>query len=560
MQEALKNTSCDLVVVGSGAGGLATAITAKKAGLDVVVIEKAPVFGGTTAFSGGILWIPQNGVHDTPDQAEEARQYLEVEGGNFFNGDAVDAYLKYGPEMVAFFQKNTEVQFVPAMHPDYHPELPGGVDLGRSISAKPYDASRLGKNLSRLRPPLATITFIGMMFNSGNADLKHFFNATRSIRSAAYVANRLASHMKDLVVYRRGVSVTSGNALVARLAKSAFDLDIPILTDTPATGLLREDGKVVGVKSGSHAFHAARGVVLATGGFPHDADLVAEIYPHRRRNAAHHSPTPDDNTGDGIRLARGVGGAFEPRFRNAASWMPVSLVPRRNGSFGVFPHLVDRYKPGMIAVLKSGKRFCNESNSYHDFGAALIEATEQNDEATCWLICNRATLRKYGLGYAKPAPVPTAPYVSNGYLKTGDTLDALAEATGIDATTLKSTVAAFDAGAAHGEDPEFGRGSTSFNRYLGDAQHQPNPNVGPVGEGPYYALQLYMGDLGTFDGLRTTVTGEVLNNEGAPIPGLYAVGNDRDSIMGGAYPGGGITLGPAMTFGYVTARHIAGIL
>lgn len=560
MQAASNTVSCDLVVVGSGAGGLSTAIAAKKAGLDVVVIEKAPVFGGTSAFSGGVLWVPLNSVHGQADRAEEARRYLEAEAGNFFDADAVDAYLKYGPEMVDFFQRETEVQFVPAMHPDYHPDVVGGVDLGRSIAAAPYDASALGKELARLRPPLATITFIGMMFNSGNADLKHFFNATRSVRSAAYVARRLGSHMLDLARHGRGVKVTSGNALVARLAKTAFDLEIPILTDTPATGLLREDGRVAGVESGARVFRASRGVVLATGGFPHDAELVAQTYSHRRRGAAHHSPTPEENTGDGIRLARGLGGAFEPRFRNTASWMPVSLVPRRDGSHGVFPHLVDRYKPGMIAVLANGKRFCNESNSYHDFGAALIAATEGESEASCWLICNRATLRKYGLGYAKPAPVPTAPYVANGYLKTGRTLAELAQATGIDAAGLEATVAAFDAGAAQGQDPEFGRGSTSFNRYLGDAEHKPNPNVGPVGQGPYYALQIHMGDLGTFDGLRTAVTGEVLDHAGAPIPGLYAVGNDRDSIMGGAYPGGGITLGPAMAFGYVTARHIAGVL
>lgn len=550
----------DLIVVGSGAAGLSAAIAGHKAGLDVIVLEKAPYFGGTTAYSGGVLWIPNNHVHKLPDSASEARRYIQSEAGNHFDSEAVDIYLKYGPEMLAFFERETEVQFVPAMHPDYHPDGPGGVDLGRSVAAKPYDASRLGSQLARLRPPLKTITFIGMMFNSGNADLKHFFNATRSVRSALYVAKRLTSHIMDLAVHRRGVKVTSGNALVARLAKSALDFGISILTETPATALVFEDGRVCGVKSGELTFMARKGVLLATGGYPHDAELISRTYTHKRRGASHFSPTPEENTGDGIKLASGIGGAFEPRFANAASWMPVSLVPNSGGKFGIFPHLVDRYKPGIIAVLRNGKRFCNEANSYHDFGEAMIGATDADEEATCWLICNKSTLKKYGLGFAKPAPVPTAPYVASGYLKSGKTLRELAENAGIDPAGLVKTVEQFNASAQKGQDPSFGRGSTSFNRYLGDADNQPNPNIGPIGSGPYYALQLFMGDLGTFEGLRTSVMGEVVDTNGRPISGLYAAGNDRESVMGGAYPGAGITLGPAMTFGYVTARHIAGVL
>jgi succinate dehydrogenase/fumarate reductase flavoprotein subunit len=256
-------------------------------------------------------------------------------------------------------------------------------------------------------------------------------------------------------------------------------------------------------------------------------------------------------------MAERAGAEFEIRFPNAAAWMPVSEVPLGNGRRGVFPHLVDRYKPGVIAVNREGLRFTNESNSYHDVGAAMIEKGGQAAEA--WLICGRKTIRKYGLGYAKPAPVPIGLYTRNGYLQTGRTLADLARATGIDPVGLEETVHRFDAAAVRGEDPDFGRGATAFNRFLGDAEHKPNPNVAPIGEGPYYALKLVMGDLGTFDGLTTDIVGRVLGPKSNPIPGLYAVGNDRASVMGGNYPGAGITLGPIMTFGYITGRHLAGV-
>ncbi len=242
---------------------------------------------------------------------------------------------------------------------------------------------------------------------------------------------------------------------------------------------------------------------------------------------------------------------------NAAAWMPVSRVPLGGGRTGVFPHLVDRYKPGIIAVNRHGRRFTNEADSYHDTGAAMIRDGEGQAETAAWLICDHPTIRKYGLGYAKPAPVPVGHYVRNGYLATGRTLPDLARAAGIDPDGLVATVEAFNRDAARGEDPAFGRGSTAFNRFLGDPEHRPNPNVAPIVKGPFYALKLVMGDLGTFDGLRTDTVGRVLRHDGPAIPGLYAVGNDRASIMGGAYPGAGITLGPIMTFGFITGRHLA---
>ncbi|MDB5826711.1 MAG: 3-oxosteroid 1-dehydrogenase [Variovorax sp.] len=559
-------SECDVLVIGAGAGGLSTAITARKNGLDVLVIEKASVFGGTTAFSGGVLWIPlspharKGGVKDS---REAVMRYMRAETGDFFDAPAVEAFVDRGPEMVEFFERETEVKFIPTLYPDYHPTADGGVDIGRSILAAPFDIRGLGNDMARLRPPLKTITFIGMMFNSSNADLKHFFNATKSLKSATYVARRLVNHVKELLLYRRGVQVTSGNALAARLAKSALDLKIPIYTDTAASELIVEGGRVVGavVKSaaGTQRIGVRKAVVLAAGGFAHDVERIAQAYPHLRRGGEHFSPVPSDNTGDGGRLAEQVGGSVPIRYAAAAAWMPTSKVPQGDGRFGAFPHLLDRYKPGIIGVTRRGKRFTNESNSYHDVGAAMIEACKDDKETAMWLICDQATIGKYGLGYAKPAPIPLAPLVRNGYLAKGATLAELARNAGIDAAGLEQTVRQYNEGAVRGEDPEFGRGSTSFNRYLADAEHKPNPCVAPILKGPFYALKVVMGDLGTFDGIRTDVVGRVLAADGQPIPGLYAAGNDRASVMGGNYPGAGITLGPIMTFGYLTARHIAGL-
>jgi succinate dehydrogenase/fumarate reductase flavoprotein subunit len=564
-----KELQCDLLVIGSGAGGLSTAITAKKHGLDVIVVEKEEYFGGTTAFSGGVLWIPGN-PHGKRDGVKDSREavvtYLKNQTGEFYDEAAVNAFLENAPQMVEWFERETEVKFVPTLYPDYHPDAPGGVDIGRSILAAPYNARNLGAEIGRLRPPLTTITFIGMMFNSSNADLKHFFNATKSLVSAAYVGKRLTSHFKDLALYRRGVQITSGNALAARLAKTCFDLGIPIHTNAEARELLTSDGKVTGaLVRGKHEdmrITARRGVVLACGGYPHDVARITKNYPHLRRGGEHLSPVPTGNTGDGLKLAESVGGKVDIRFKGegAAAWMPVSRVPLSGGKFGVFPHLLDRYKPGIIGVLRNGKRFTNESNSYHDVGAAMIEACKDQKETAMWLVCDQAAMSKYGLGYAKPAPMPLGSLIRKGYLFKGNTLAELAENAGIDAAGLEATVREYNVGAERGEDHQFGRGTTSFNRYLADPDNKPNPCVAPIGAGPYYAVKVIMGDLGTFDGIKTTAVGQVLKANGDIVPGLYAVGNDRASIMGGNYPGAGITLGPNLTFGYITGRFVAGAL
>lgn len=555
----------DLIVVGSGAAGLTTAVTAAYRGLRVVVIEKEPVFGGTTALSGGVLWIPMGPhgrIQNPADNREAVRTYLMNEAGVHFDSAAVDAFIENGPRMVEFLESKTAMQFLPTLYPDYHPDAPGGAAIGRSILAQPYDIRGLGRDMDRLKLPLRTITFMGMMFNSSNADLKHFFQVTRSWASFVYVAKRMVQHLRELSQYRRAIQVTSGNALAARLARSALDLGVAIRTSCAVGGLMQDaTGRVTGVRitgpHGDETVSARLGVVLACGGFPHDLKRISSAYPHVRRGGAHLSPTPQSNTGDGLAMAEAVGGRAQIRYRESAAWMPVSQVPFPDGSTGVFPHLLDRYKPGVIGVLRSGRRFTNESDSYHDVGCALIRACEGQSETAMWLVCDRRALGKYGLGYVKPSPMPYGRFVRNGYLIEGASLVELAQRAGIDPNGLQDTVRAYNTTASRGEDPEFHRGANAFNRYLADPTNEPNPCVAPIDRAPFFAVKVVMGDLGTFDGLDTSVEGAVTRADGSAIAGLFAVGNDRASIMGGAYPGAGITHGPNMTFAYITANAIA---
>lgn len=555
----------DVLVAGSGAGALATAITAAKSGLKVLVVEKEALYGGTTARSGGVLWIPGNpksrelGLHD---DSEAARTYMQHETGDSYDAARVDAFLHHGPQMVEFFERETDVKFVAVPEfSDYHPLAPGAVPGGRSILAAPYDAGALGPEVKRLRPPLREITFVGMMFNASQ-EVAHFFNCTRSLTSALYVVRRLAQHAKEMLLHGRPQRLTNGNALAARLARSAFDAGIEIRTGCALTRVIFENGRTIGAQvhhaGQSRCIRTRLGVVLGTGGFPQDPELRQRLFPHAPTGREHWSPAPPGNVGDGWRIAQAAG-AQCASLRNNAAWIPVSLVPRSTGPAGVFPHLIDRYKPGIIAVLKNGKRFCNEADSYHDFGQSLQrECKGQPHEA--WLIADHRALRRYGLGYAKPFPLPIVPLLRNGYLLRGKTPAELARRAGIDAPQLEQTIQAFNRAAEHGEDPQFGKGGTAYNRFLGDPAHQPNACVAPLAQGPYYAVKLVLGDLGTFAGIRTDATAQVIGTDGEVLSGLYAVGNDALSLMGGAYPGGGITLGPAMTFGYIAGRHLAGQL
>jgi succinate dehydrogenase/fumarate reductase flavoprotein subunit len=556
---------CDVLVAGSGCSGMSAAITAKHSGLDVLIVEKEPRFGGTTARSGGWLWIPGTslarawGINEGPD---EARTYLRHEAGNSFDAARVDAFLAAGPEAIDFFTSKTAVRFdMPLTFPDYDAEAPGGKQGGRSMVARPFDGRELGDHIKDIGAPLPELTVFGIMLGSGK-DIIHFMRATKSLTSAVYVAKRLSKHFMNVLRYGRGMTLTNGNALAGRLAKSAFDLKIPLWLSSPVRELIIENGAVRGAiieRNGKRVrIFARRGVVLACGGFPHDIERRKAMFPHAPTGREHYSPGPTGNTGDGLRLAESVGGRVEDSLPNAAAWVPVSVTHRKDGSKGVMPHFIDRAKPGVIAVMRDGARFANEGNSYHAFVQQMMKAAKPGEEIAAWLVCDHRALRQYGLGAVPPFPMPIGQYLNSGYLIKGNTLEELAGKAGIDAGGFVTTVAQFNNTAAEGRDPAYGKGSRAYNRYQGDANHGPNPCVAPIEQGPFYAIKMVIGDLGTYAGIRTDAQARALDAGGQVINGLYAAGNDMASIMGGNYPGAGITLGPALTFGYIAGRHLAG--
>lgn len=556
--------SCDLVVAGSGAGGLATAVTAASLGLDVVVIEKEQHLGGTTAWSGGWMWVPRNPLAVAAGHIEDIeapRTYLRNELGNQYRALLVDQFLEQAPRMVSFFMAHTRMAFVDGNAiPDFHTSE--GAGMARSVCAAPFDGRELGTRLKDLKPPLDELAPWGMGIAAG-ADFKHFLNVRRSRASFAHVVRRVARHAVDTVVYGRGLHLVGGNALVARLLASADALGVRIITGTEVHRVIREARCICGViarnDGGETTISASRGVVLACGGFPHDPARLAELVPHAPNGHEHFSAAPRTNTGDGLRLGEAVGAAIARDFPDAGAWAPVSRVPHRDGRIGHFPHLFERAKPGLIMVLRDGRRFTNEANAYHDVMRDLFGATRPGAAAVCWMICDARFMRRYGLGRLRPSPFPKSPWITNGYLKTGATLGELAGACGIDPWGLEQTIAGYNAPARRGEDPAFGRGLSPYNKIQGEPDHTPNPCVAPIEAGPYYAVEIVPGSLGTFAGLRTDEHARALDTNGLAIDGLYAVGNDMASIMGGNYPAGGITLGPAMTFGYIAAHHAAGI-
>ncbi|TKT78277.1 FAD-dependent oxidoreductase [Aquamicrobium sp. LC103] len=557
---------CDLLIVGSGAAGMAAAITAAHHGLNPLIVEKSEYFGGSTAVSGGAIWIPNNPLMHAAgleDSAEAARMYIEAETGNRMNAALVDAFLREGPEAIGFFHEKTALRFTHrAFSPDYHPDTPGAALGGRVIDAEDYDGRRLGDKLKNLRPPIADFTlFGGMMLN--RFDIGHFLKMTRSPRSALHAASVIMRYAKDRLTHGRGTRLVLGAAIAGRLAETVFDLGIPLHLRCALVGLVKDGaGGIIGARvrgpDGERFVQARHGVVLASGGFPHDPARRSELFGHVSRGIEHFSMSPTAGEGEAIRLAESIGARFVASNSNPAFWTPVSLLPNGDGTKRPFPHLfLDRAKPGVIAVSRNGRRFVNEASSYHDFVQGLVAMLLEEGEKSAWLICDHHALRRYGLGAVPAFPGWIAPYLKSGYLKRGGDLRELAAATGIDEATLEKTVFSFNADAIAGSDRVFGKGSTVYQTYLGDADNKPNPCLRPLETAPYYAIEIFPGDIGTSMGLLIDEHGRVLDDDGQAIDGLFACGNDANSIMAGAYPGAGITLGPAITFGYIVGKSAA---
>jgi succinate dehydrogenase/fumarate reductase flavoprotein subunit len=552
----------DVVVIGAGAGGMTAAAVAAAEGLSVLVIEKTEFVGGTTSWSGGMVWIPANcnmKQAGLPDSLSDAADYLASTVPEIENADLRDTFLKRGPEAVEYLQANTEVQLQPVKaYPDYYPEKPGATVGGRVLEPVTFDGARLGANFGRLRPPLPEFTlFGGMMVN--RLDIPHLRKFGRSFRSTLRSMRLVSQYALQRLRAPRGTTLHLGNALAARLYVSLLARNIDIWFGASVEHLLVEDNAVRGVgiadSSGSRPITARKGVVLATGGFSHDQELRERTFPSAAGAVSAASPA---GTGDGLRIAIAAGASVGTAVASPAYWVPASRFQRADGSAGVFPHTVtDRAKPGVIAVNGHGKRFVNEALSYHEFVLAMLRDGNDAASRSFYLVCDRHFLWSYGLGRIRPFTLRLKRYVTSGELIEAPGIEALADLIGVERSALGTTVDRYNTHAQMGFDPEFGRGTTIYQRHLGDAGHRPNPCVAPIERPPFYAMRIYPADLGTAVGLRTDCHARVLRNNGTVIAGLYACGNDMGSIMNGNYPGPGITLGPALTFGYIAGRHLA---
>jgi succinate dehydrogenase/fumarate reductase flavoprotein subunit len=553
----------DVVVVGAGAGGLTAASVAAADGCSVLLLEQADVVGGTTAISGGMVWIPVNhkaaAVQQRADTLEAARTYLlqTVPGAD---RERLETFLARGDEALRDLEARTALRLQPVLtYPDYYPDLPGATAGGRVLEPVPFDAHELGEAFKLVRDPLPEfILFGGMMIS--RQDIPHLRRATKSWRSALHVGKLLWKYALQRLRARRGTTLYLGNALVARLLKSALDLGVTIRNRVSVEELATDaQGRVVALTvsdaSGLRSrISARRGVVLATGGISHDVELRRAYVPDC---AGSLTATVSSGVAPcGARLAASLGARLSTPTHDGAFWVPASTFTRSDGSRGVYPHTVtDRAKPGLIAVGSNGRRFVNEAVSYHEFVRAQL--SNANSAIPAWLLCDSRFLWKYGLGKIKPFTLSVNADIDAGYLKRSDTLAGLANSIGIPVQALEETVGNFNRYAQNGEDPAFGRGSNVYQCSLGDADQQPNPCVAPLKDAPFYAVAVEPADLGMSAGIVTDAQARVLANDGQPISGLYACGNDMASIMEGAYPGPGITLGPAITFGWIAGRHVA---
>jgi succinate dehydrogenase/fumarate reductase flavoprotein subunit len=550
----------DLLIAGAGPAGMTAALVASLEGLDVLLCEKSDQVGGTGSTSAGTLWIPENSQSRAAgfaDSSEQADRYLSALIGEATNRELRNAYLQTGPTAIDYLCSRTDVQFLACgKHPDYRSNMPGAAVAGRAIMPEPFDGRLLGAEFWRVRPPVPEFMLFGGMM-VGKADIPRLIGRFRSFANFIYSAKLFAHYLADRLKYTRGTRIMMGNALIGRLFYSLCKHKVPILFDAPIVDLtgdrrgvkgarLNIGGKEVSVK-------ARKGVVLATGGYAHNKRFREAFMP---QPVPEYSMSYNGNHGDGVDIGQRLGAAIAPERCTSGLWTPVSIVPRPDSTKGLFPHLVlDRAKPGLIAVNSAGRRFVNEAASYHDFVLAMFESHKTAPSIPAWLICDADALEKYGLGVVYPGHRNPEKFVASGYLVSARTLEELARKIGADPGQLRATVLRYNGFADTGVDVDFGKGETELNRFNGDTEHKPNPCIGRVATAPFYALAVWPADIAVSTGLATDADARVLDIDGKPIRGLYACGNDMASVMAGSYPGPGTTLGPAIVFAYRAAMH-----
>ena len=546
----------DVVVMGSGAAGLTAALVAAKAGNTVAVLEKANHFGGTTAISGGGIWIPvspQAKAEGVDDSIEVARNYVLGVVGNRAERALIDAYLANGPEMIEWLAANSETVFqISPPSSDWYPEVPGAVDFGRLLAPSEYDVKKLGKNFDRLQKPRQEFNAPGgMMIDLFDLPYIAKLPSPGALWYMAKIAIRFALDKRKL---GRGSRLTMGNALAARLLHSAIDAGVDLYEATPVEGLVTADGKVTGVRATvkgiSTEIAANKGVILASGGFSANAEMRKAYIPFAQQ---HVSILPYENTGDGILSAQSAGAVMGAENHVNAVWAVVSKRTRADGYIERYAHLIDMSKPGCIAVNKAGQRFGNEASVH------FVEAMHATGTVPAHIIANAKFVQKYGMGLVLPGGGKIKEMVACGYMKTGATLAELAAQIGVDAAGLEATAAKVNADAATGKDRQFGKGDSQIDIEIGDPKHMPNACFGPLGDGPYYAIEIFPGDGSTTVGVKIDDQCRVIGQNGAPIAGLYAAGLDANSIWQGKSPAHGCNVGPAMVTGYIAGKSVAGI-
>lgn len=551
----------DVVVVGSGGAGMVAALTAAHQGLSTILVEKAPHYGGSTARSGGGVWIPNNdvlkqaGVKDTP---EAAHTYLHQIVGDVVPAELLDTFLQRGPEMLSFVLKNSPLKmcWVPG-YPDYYPETPGGKPTGRSIEPKPFNAKKLGADAPGLEPPYGKVPLNVVVMQQDYVRLNQLKRHPRGVLRSLKVGARTMwakATGKNLV--------GMGRALIAPLRIGLQQAGVPVQLNTALTDLYVEDGVVHGVYvqdttaegSEPRLIRARRGVVLASGGFEHNEQMRVKY--QRAPISTEWTVGATANTGDGILAGEKLGAALDVM---ADAWWGPTVPLVGHPWFA----LSERNSPGSIIVNMSGKRFMNESMPYveavhHMYGGLHGEGPGPGENIPAWLIFDQRYRDNYIFAGLNPGQRLPNKWLESGVVVTADTLAELAEKTSLPAEELAATVERFNGFARSGVDEDFQRGASAYDRYYGDPTNKPNPNLGELATGPFYAAKMVPGDLGTKGGIRTDVHGRALRDDNSVIDGLYAAGNVSAPVMGHTYPGPGGTIGPAMTFGYLAALHLAG--
>jgi 3-oxosteroid 1-dehydrogenase len=559
----MKTQAYDVVVVGSGAAGATAALRARELGLSVLIIEKAHKYGGTSATSGGVLWIPNHGLTKGGDSREQALEYLNHLVSGNIQRDRLEAFVDQGPEMVRFLQ-SLGVAVMAATWPDYFPDTPGA-RADRSIICPTFDGRELGEKFTLMREQYTRFKLL----NRYAMDLAEFFALSARVKGWRRVLMKILwrywTDFGTRRISRRDRRFTSGAALMGQIYKRIFERGVEVRLETSLSELLLADGKVSGVRVNSYGrsydIAARHGVVISAGGFEWNQELRDRFF--AVPGLTRHSSSPEDaNRGEALLAGMKIGAATE--HTEAGWWIPTMHMPMPTTSNFEEIHQAafDVGRPHSVCVNRQGVRFVDEACGYDDFGKAMVvDQQRTGSNCPCWLIFDAHFRAKFTAGGFMPTAVLPDRRIPidfwDHYIFKAATVEELAAKIEVPVGALRATVQKMNEYARAGKDPEFGRGGNDYDRFFGDPTSEPNPSLGTIEAAPFYAVPMHLGDLGTKGGLKADARARVLDGGGRPIPNLYAAGNASGSPFGNCYPGAGGTIGPAMTFGYVAANDIA---